>query len=49
MISNTQLLEQNLEDLAGEEIGEYSDDFELDAEFSKLSEVDEFVDIDLYH
>lgn len=46
---NTQLLEQNLEDLAGEEIGEYVDDFALDAEFNKFSEADEFMDIDLYH
>ena len=49
MADNTQALDQRLEDLAGEELSEYADNFALDAEYSKFSEADEFADIDLYH
>jgi len=49
MISNAQLLDQQLEDLAGEEIGEFTDDYALDAEYSQFTEIDEFADIDLCH
>lgn len=49
MTEKTQVLDQLLEDLAGEEIGEFTDNYALDAEYSKYSEVDEFVDIDSYH
>ena len=49
MINKTQVLDQRLEDLAGEELSEYTDDFALDAEYGKFSEADEFADIDLYH
>ena len=49
MTEKTQILDQLLEDLAGEEISEFNDNDVLDAEFSKYSEADEFVDIDSYH
>jgi hypothetical protein len=49
MTEKTQVLDQLLEDLAGEEISEYTDNFALDAEFGKYSEADEFVEIDSYH
>jgi hypothetical protein len=49
MTEKTQVLDQLLEDLAGEELNEYTDNFALDAEYSKYSEADEFVDIDSYH
>ena len=49
MTEKIQILDQLLEDLAGEEISEFTDHSALDAEFSKYAEVDEFVDIDSYH
>jgi hypothetical protein len=49
MMSNAQLLDQQLEDLAGEEVGEFANDYALDAEYSQFTEIDEFADIDLCH
>lgn len=49
MTEKIQVLDQLLEDLAGEEISEFSDHFALDAEYSKYTEADEFVEIDSYH
>jgi hypothetical protein len=47
--NNAELLDQMLEDLAGEEFSDYDDDFELSSDFEKLSITDEFADIDSYH
>ncbi|QVL45447.1 MAG: hypothetical protein KFB94_09510 [Methylophilaceae bacterium] len=49
MTDKTQLLDQLLEDLAGEEMSEFVDHVDLDNEYSKFSEVDEFADIDNFH
>jgi len=45
----TKLLDQMLEDIAGEEFSEYGNDFELDSELDKFSTTDEFANIDSYH
>lgn len=48
--SKTELLDQMLEDIAGEELSEFNDDLVgLDAEFEVFSEVDHFAEIDSYH
>lgn len=48
-LDNTQLLDQMLEDLAGEELNEFDDDFGLNADIDIFSDVDDFVEIDNYH
>jgi hypothetical protein len=45
----TQLLDQMLEDLAGEEFSEFNDDFGVSADLDKFSDADDFADIDSYH
>ncbi len=48
--SKTELLDQLLEDIAGEEISEFDNDLlGLDSEFEMFSEVDHFAEIDNYH
>lgn len=47
--NKTELLDQMLEDLAGEELSEFDDDFELSSNFEKYSIADEFADIDSFH
>lgn len=49
MTYKTQVLDQLLEDLAGEEMSEFSDHLGLDDAYSKFSEIDEFADIDSDH
>ena len=49
MTDKTQVLDQLLEDLAGEEMSEFSDHLGLDDAYSKFSEIDEFADIDSDH
>ena len=44
-----ELLDQRLEDLAGEELSEFNDDFELNADLDKFNEMDIFSEIDSYH
>ncbi len=45
-----ELLDQMLEDLAGEELGEFEDDLlELDSELDVYSETDHFAEIDSFH
>lgn len=46
---NAQLLDQMLEDLAGEEFSEFDDDFELSSDLDIFSDTDDFVEIDNYH
>ncbi|MEE9332328.1 MAG: hypothetical protein V3U89_08875 [Methylophilaceae bacterium] len=46
----TELLDQMLEDLAGEEFDEHDYDFVgLDSGLDKFSEIDTFAEIDSYH
>lgn len=45
----TELLDQMLEDLAGEEFSEFDDDLELSSDLDKFSDADDFADIDSYH
>jgi hypothetical protein len=45
----TEYLDQMLEDLAGEELSEFNDDFELNADLDKFSDTDVFAEIDSYH
>jgi len=44
-----QRLDQMLEDLAGEELGEFDEDFELSSDLDIFSDTDEFAEIDSYH
>jgi len=45
----TELLDQMLEDLAGEEFSEFDDDFELSPDLDKFSDIDDFAEIDNFH
>lgn len=45
----TEQLDQMLEDLAGEELNEFDDDFGLSPDLDKFSDADDFADIDSYH
>jgi hypothetical protein len=45
----TEQLDQMLEDLAGEELNEFDDDFGLNPDLDKFSDADDFADIDSYH
>ncbi|MDP2193526.1 MAG: hypothetical protein Q8K36_03265 [Alphaproteobacteria bacterium] len=45
----TELLDQMLEDLAGEEFSEFDDDLALNSDLDKFSDADDFADIDSYH
>jgi len=45
----TEYLDHMLEDLAGEELSEFNDDFELNADLDKFSDTDVFAEIDSYH
>jgi len=48
--ADLELLDQALEDIAGEEISDFDDDlFELETEFDTYSEVDHFAEIDSLH
>ncbi|HSR01772.1 MAG TPA: hypothetical protein VLM20_03185 [Methylophilaceae bacterium] len=42
-------LDQRLEDLAGEELSEFNDDFEISADLDKFTDIDLFSEIDSYH
>lgn len=44
-----EILDQMFEDLAGEELSEFNDDLELNADLDKLSDADIFSEIDSYH
>lgn len=44
-----ELLDQQLEDLAGEELSDFNDDFELNADLDKFTDMDIFSEIDSYH
>lgn len=46
--SETELLDQMLEDLAGEELSEF-DDFEFNSDLDIFSDTDEFAEIDSLH
>ncbi|MGJ8620816.1 MAG: hypothetical protein ACSHWN_10825 [Methylophilaceae bacterium] len=48
-LTDTELLDQRLEDLAGEELSEFNDDFELNADLDKFTDIDIFSEIDSYH
>lgn len=43
------LLDQRLEDLAGEELSDFNDDLDLNADLDKLTDMDIFAEIDSYH
>jgi hypothetical protein len=43
------ILNQRLEDLAGEELSDFNDDLELNADLDKFTDVDIFSEIDSYH
>lgn len=45
----TEILDQMLEDLAGEELSEFDDDFELSPDLDKFSDLDDFAEIDNFH
>lgn len=45
----TKILDQMLEDLAGEEFSEFNDDLVLSSDLDKFSDSDDFADIDNYH
>lgn len=45
----TEILDQMLEDLAGEELSEFDDDFELSSDLDKFSDLDDFAEIDNFH
>lgn len=46
--TKTALLDQMLEDLAGDEINEY-DTYDFDADLDNFSDTDHFLEIDQYH
>jgi hypothetical protein len=48
-IPNAEILDQMLEDLAGEELSEFNDDFELNSDLDKFHDEDIFAEIDGYH
>ncbi len=48
-LKEIELLDQRLEDLAGEELSEFNDDFELNADLDKFTDMDLFSEIDSYH
>lgn len=45
----TELLDQMLEDLAGEELNEFNEDFDFNADLDKFADIDVFAEIDSYH
>lgn len=44
-----ELLDQRLEDLAGEELSDFNDDLDLNADLDKFTDMDIFSEIDSYH
>jgi hypothetical protein len=48
-LTQTDILDQRLEDLAGEELSEFNDDFELNADLDRFTDIDIFSEIDNYH
>ena len=45
----TELLDQMLEDLAGEELNDFNEDYDLNADLDKFADIDVFAEIDSYH
>jgi len=45
----SKILDQMLEDLAGEEFSEFDDNLALSSDLDKFSDADDFSDIDNYH
>jgi hypothetical protein len=44
-----EILNQRLEDLAGDELSDFNDDLELNADLDKFTDMDIFSEIDNYH
>ena len=44
-----EILNQRLEDLAGDEFSDFNDDLELNADLDKFTDMDIFSEIDNYH
>ena len=47
--SKIEVLDQLLEDLAGEEINEFDNDLDLNADLDIYADTDDFADIDSFH
>lgn len=47
--NKTELLDQMLEDLAGEELSEFDNEFDLNNDLDIFADTDEFAEIDRYH
>lgn len=45
----TEALDQMLEDLAGEELNEFDNSFDINADLDIFADTDEFAEIDSYH